>query len=88
MTEFKGTKGEWEVNANTDMILTDNGAYRPNSVMITLATKEELEANAYLIAAAPDLLEALQDLVKICEENNVGAELELSKKAIEKALNK
>jgi hypothetical protein len=46
----------------------------------------ECEANANLYVSAPDLLEALKDLVRYCEENNVGAELELSHSAIEKAL--
>jgi len=42
-------------------------------------------ANAKLIASAPQLLEALSDLVRFCEENNVGAELELAKNVIQKA---
>jgi len=34
--------------------------------------------NAILFENAPELLLALQDLVKFCEDNNVGAELELA----------
>lgn len=42
-------------------------------------------ANAVLIASSPVLLEALADLVRYCEENKVGAELEFAKHAIQKA---
>ena len=44
------------------------------------------EANLKLIISAPELLEALQDLVKYCEENDNNAELELAYNALNKAL--
>ena len=100
--EFKGTKGEWisrhngsymEVNRKEDF---EDGKRLSISVMV-FNVKDgecifdgtyEAEANAHLIAAAPELLNALQDLVRFCEDNNVGAELEYAKDAINKALNK
>jgi hypothetical protein len=46
---------------------------------------DEANSIANLIATAPELLFALQDLVRFCKENNVGAELELAEKVLEKA---
>lgn len=72
MPEFKGTKGKW----NTEGVLkgkTDNITVKKEGVLIgvydefgkaiaLLGRKDSLEvlANAKLIAAAPELLEALQ----------------------------
>ncbi len=87
MKEFKGTKGEWEVyKANPKMVLTDLGAYKPSAIMLSTCDKKEMLSNAKLIAAAPLILYALQDLVRYCEENETHAELELAKEAINKAL--
>jgi hypothetical protein len=38
----------------------DNGKVVANAICLLIATNDDLEANARLIAAAPDLLEALQ----------------------------
>lgn len=45
--------------------------------------QDELRANAYLIAAAPDLLAALKDVVRIADRNTV--EFEAARAAISKA---
>jgi hypothetical protein len=41
---------------------------QPLSTMIDHWTSAEIEANAHLIAAAPELLNSLQEVVRICEE--------------------
>lgn len=99
--EFKGTPGKWiqshrmipndEEGMYSTQIYTEDGetiatlSWYPNYEIKGQITTYRDE-NAKLIAASPDLLEALKDLVRYCEENNVGAELELSHSAIEKAL--
>ena len=89
MKEFKGTKGEWEVSKeSSEMVLTDNGAYRPNSMLKYSATKEVLFANAKLIAAAPELLKALQTcLRRIKNESHEPFAILEAQEAINKALN-
>ncbi|MGB2525652.1 hypothetical protein [Flagellimonas sp. SN16] len=57
--EFKGTK-DWEVS-KYENDSSGRSCYRINESK-GMATIEELEANAKLIEAAPDLLEALQQI--------------------------
>ena len=47
-------------------------------------TKEQAEANARLIAAAPELLEALEDLVAYCSKEYPVSELDEARDLIEK----
>ena len=107
--KFKGTKGVWEIKSkNKEMQFfyvtgKDDSATEDRDVCVCCINfghhpiKSQLnctEANAKLIAAAPDLLEALTMLIEETEdyENNTdeGSFLELarikSKQAIEKAL--
>lgn len=88
--EAKHTKGEWKARNNDNYCLV----YSELHGGITLCNhegkhKEEHEANAKLIAAAPDLLEALQDLVSDYEfagdYRNMGALVSKAKAAIKKA---
>lgn len=96
MIKFKGTQGEWGVfpQHNQQHYHTwykvgrvDDGRMGESACNITTRDGERAEANATLISASPDLLDALQDLVKYCEENDNHAELELAKEAIKKAFN-
>lgn len=70
MKEFKGTPGPWEVdrnNVHTGQIATIHHCIGNDWVEIWSPnwpdSEETQEANANLIAAAPDLLEALQETV-------------------------
>jgi len=86
--EFKGTKKDWVVKKDEEF---SNAYYLyPTHPFI------EQDANAKLIAAAPDLLKALQyvlETIKISEnwwledKNKGGFDIEIITKAIEKALN-
>lgn len=64
--EFKGTKGKWIVGINyNDVVLTDTGAYRPNSMQTVNSTTNELKANALLISKAPELLEMVNRMLNV-----------------------
>lgn len=70
MKEFKGTKGDWECVDMDDDSISEISATMVVCGDVVLAvvgptadsSLPEDEHNANLIAAAPDLLEALQDL--------------------------
>jgi len=102
--EFKGTKGDWEYRND----VVDRGFYIETvdkshqntfigDVGGGLQSKQEIEANAKLIASSPALLEALRELVQLKEwKDKYGKEHHYlkskpiawgnAKKAIEKAL--
>ena len=97
MEKFKGSQGKWGCVFTSDK----KRAIRNSGGIICVLTKptrysgqderyeKDLEENLNdqrLIAASPLLLNALQDLVRFCEENNVGAELELAYEAINVAV--
>lgn len=98
--EFKGTKGIWYMLfvefENYDILCVA----REDTVIsqLTLGGKatEEMKANAHLIAAAPDLLEALLSLMDgvanlpplVAIEGVLKTEWEQGLKAINKALGK
>jgi hypothetical protein len=58
----KHTKGPWFVDDNQ---IWGNGIPLAEIYKITVMSKEEQSANARLIAAAPELLEALQEFIKL-----------------------
>ena len=70
MAQFKGTPGPWRVSEKCgDLIDIRHENNEPGAMSLNLAQVvarqswlKEAEANARLIAAAPELLEALQDL--------------------------
>lgn len=73
MKEFRGTKGKWHVG-EVGKFGTQIGGCSPNYVACAYdggwdRSDKEVKANAHLIAAAPELLEALQGLVAITDES-------------------
>lgn len=71
MSEFKGTPGPWRVSEKVgDFIHIRHNNNEPGAMSLNLAHvtarsswAREAEANAQLIAAAPELLKVLQTLV-------------------------
>ena len=90
--EFKGTKGEWEVSG--DMVRSD-AEVAGNVICVEPErfipkSRVNWKANAKLISAAPNLLQALQELYylvsELPEEGSLIEALAKAKDAIEKAL--
>jgi Sec7-like guanine-nucleotide exchange factor len=91
--EFKGTKGDWatglfpNLNHPHRTVLTEEGI----EICTIHLDNEEIRANAKLIAAAPELLDALQNYMR--QLNNPALRefkegtVEKMEKAINKALN-
>ena len=93
--EFKGTKGEWHIfDYNLECVKFSHSEFDNKDCDLykhQYDNIEEMHANAKLIAASPDLLEALRDLVWLYEKHALDNELKESinlkaKKAIEKAI--
>ncbi|EPH2679877.1 hypothetical protein R2987_004983 [Enterobacter cloacae] len=82
MKEFKGTPGPWRFDEQETLsggpvfyiAQDDNAKYTPNYSDVSQTCSGELKhiqkANAQLIAAAPDLLEALQGYMSAVSEIN------------------
>ena len=82
MGTFKGTKGEWVAWEHTP----NTFAIKPNGSRTELARVyaggdvevDEMKANAKLIAAAPEMLEALTNLKdEVVKECNIGSDKSL-----------
>jgi hypothetical protein len=70
MKEFKGTKGGWK-NSRNGIVQSENKdaiAVVYSGELNPVLDSEAMEANAKLIAAAPELLEALQAMMCVYKE--------------------
>ena len=101
MAEFKGTKGNWKVGTNFSNIVTDEKTERPSYTKENYESEIEYyggylicesvskKADAKLIASSPELLEALNEMVRMYEEVQPAGGwqgvYELAKYAIKKA---
>lgn len=95
MTQFKGTPGPWEVEDNGHFYDINAGRATVGNVCSSISWFDNDEhrgpvamANAQLIAAAPELLEALQGLlIRVADDEEYGPEhaITIARAAIAKA---
>lgn len=88
--EFKGTKGKWELSLNRKVILSKEDFNRKDCDLWEHQYDDlkEMEANAQLIASAPELLEACIDICNADNTFKLKEAREKAQKAIKKALGK
>ena len=94
--QFKGTPGPWKIagrgekKIGIDVSTQTTGAHHIDVWHSEYGwpQKEEAEANANLIAAAPELLEALQSLMDSYDKNGhlLNFNVDIARQAINKAL--
>lgn len=65
MKEFKGTPGPWHVSNEGTLVVRDDMWFSHVASNIGYPSDDEGAANAELIAASPDLLSTLQQLVEV-----------------------
>ncbi len=98
MKDTKFTPGPWKIAKNSNSFVyalnkcgTNRFWLNVSAVGKLCATAEEIEANANLIAAAPDMYAALEELLSMCErqedfnDDRDGMTLDRAAKALTKA---
>jgi hypothetical protein len=87
MKELRITPGEWSVfyGTNGTVVLNEDDEMIV-SARNAISGPSEQNANARLIAAAPDLLEALQDALHAYDKHGEHSEWDFARAAISKAL--
>lgn len=84
------TPGEWTVSKNLagDLVVTSTNHHDNDGYIICQTFGRHKYGNAVLIAAAPDLLVALRELVGCAEPHRDRAEIKAARAAIAKATGK
>lgn len=91
MSEFKGTPGPWVIDANNVGSLWNVDDLKGESIALSHQVANDKDwskrnANTALIAAAPELLEALQDALHAYDKHGEHSEWDFARAAIAKAL--
>lgn len=86
MKEFKGTPGPW-TGRDVGIARQDDAGLQLGFIMtFDEKRRDECAANAHLIAAAPELLEALQDALHAYDKHCEHSEWDFARAVIAKAL--
>jgi hypothetical protein len=89
---FKGTPGDWyyqrRSDAYTNIVRSDQGVEKGSIWIVATSQSTDIQhkADAYIIAAAPDLLNALQIYLNAGSKDQRKSASIIAKKAIKKAL--
>ena len=78
MSEFKGTKGKWKFIRNKNNFEIETFGISNWIIAKTITNAEQDEANAKLIAYAPEMLEMLQETFKLTDKRQMPTEFEIS----------
>lgn len=82
MKEFEGTPGPWIVDKDFDV--TTNGGCVVAWTAVGVFSQEERVSNAHLISASPELLSALQGVIRVADRDT--DEFIAARAAVAKAL--
>lgn len=85
MKTQKHTPGPWEIFGSSTLNITGKAMAKGRKVCSINATQDEDRANAALIAAAPEMLEALERVFRDLPANYDGPMMEQVESAIKKA---
>lgn len=66
---FDGWGSSREKPIIVDSIPDDNGKFVGNCICFVATTNDDAAANARLLAAAPDMLAALEDALRTCDQD-------------------
>ena len=88
MTTSKHTQGEWQVHSFGDKENLQTHVHANNVRIAKISQIDEAEANARLIAAAPELLEALIEFHNNTKKDSAIYKSSLKCESIEKLINK
>ena len=68
MTNFKGTKGKWQFVRYEKTFTIETFGITNWTILQTITNEPQDEANAKLIACAPEMLEMLESLINESDE--------------------
>ena len=83
MTNFKGTKGKWQFVRYEKTFAIETFGITNWTILQTITNQPQDEANAKLIACAPEMLEMLELLTSVYSADNIEKAKHLIKKATE-----